>query len=280
MSGQSEQARGAPQVAEPAIERTLDADFAKYAASGAYHWREIGGHWIHHHAFTAERYRRTLAALGPLTGLRVLDYGCGDGALLGQICRAVGSEGEAHGLDVSADALRLAEHMLGHHRLAATLHAQPEEMADNHFDAIVCAEVIEHVHDVGGLLDHLHRCLKPGGKAVVTTPIRLSEEPEDHNHVQEWFPRQFAAMLADGPLELLHHEEIIPVAAVEAYFWRPPLFLRVPVFRLICNLLSIYGKVNALSWLKVRPRLFMTQLAVLQKPRLQKTGTGAAVAAP
>ncbi len=266
MSGQPELMNGAVEgEAKEEPVRTLDADFAKYAASGAYHWREVGSHWIHHHAFTAERYRRTLAVLGPLDGQRVLDYGCGDGALLGQICRAVGTTGEAHGLDVSADALRLARHMLNQHRLTATLHEQPGELEDNHFDAIVCAEVIEHVHQVGELLGHLHRCLKPGGTAVVTTPIRLTERPEDPNHVQEWFPGEFATLLKAGPLELLDHQEIIPVAAVEAYFWRPPLFLRVPVFRLLCNLLSIYGRVNALSWLKVRPRLFMTQLAVLRK---------------
>lgn len=246
--------------------RTLDADFAKYAESGAYHWREIGGHWIHHHAFTAERYRRTLAAAGPLAGRKVLDYGCGDGALLGWIRRAVGDAGEAHGLDVNAEAVRLARHMLDRHGLPATLHQSPNALPDNFFDAVLCAEVIEHVLDVEGLLAGIHRCLKPGGRAVVTTPIRLTEEPEDPNHVREWFPNEFAELLADGPLRLVHHQQIIPLGAVEAYFWRPRLFLRVPLFRLVANLLSIYGKVNALSWLGVRPRLFMTQLAVLEKP--------------
>jgi hypothetical protein len=43
------------------------------------------------------------------------------------------------------------------------------------------------------------------------------------------------------------------------------VFARVPVFRLLCNLLSIYAKVNAISWLRMRPRLFMMQIVVADK---------------
>jgi len=61
------------------------------------------------------------------------------------------------------------------------------------------------------------------------------------------------------------HDEIVPAAAVEAYFWRPPIFARVPVFRLACHILSGYFGVNALAWLRVRPRLFMMQVVVATK---------------
>jgi SAM-dependent methyltransferase len=243
-----------------------DAAFVKYLDDGAYHWRETSRHWLHHHAFTVERYRRTLAALGPLRGRRVLDYGCGDGALLGWLSRAVHPGGAAHGYDPNPEARELARHMLAAHRLAASLHSNVEELPDAHFDAVTCAEVIEHAHDVSALLAHIHRVLTPGGRAVITTPVRLTESPLDPNHVREWFPGEFAALFADGPLRLLRHEQFTPVAATEVYFWRPPMFLRVPIFRLLCNLLSIYGGVNALSWLRLRPQLFMTQLALVERP--------------
>jgi 2-polyprenyl-3-methyl-5-hydroxy-6-metoxy-1,4-benzoquinol methylase len=243
-----------------------DAAFAKYAEDGAYHWREVSRHWLHHHAFTVERYRRTLAVLGSLSGCRVLDYGCGDGALLGWISRAVGPKGEAHGFDPNPQAVQLARQMLSQHRLVAAVHADIAQLPDGYFDAVSCAEVIEHVHDVPALLAHVTRVLKPGGRAVLTTPVRLTESPQDPNHIREWFPDEFAALFADGLLRLLRHEQIIPAAAAEVYFWRPPIFLRLPVFRLLCNLLSIYGGINALTWLRLRPRLFMMQLVLLERP--------------
>jgi hypothetical protein len=83
--------------------------------------------------------------------------------------------------------------------------------------------------------------------------------------VQEWFPTEFAKLFDAAHWRVVSHEEVVPCAAVEAYFWRPPLFLRVPVFRLICNLLSIYAGVNAMSWLRMRPRLFMMQIVVAEK---------------
>jgi hypothetical protein len=108
--------------------------------------------------------------------------------------------------------------------------------------------------------------LKPGGRAVITTPIRLTETPEDPTHLREWFPSEFAALFSSGPLVLLRHEQVIPAATPEVFFWRPRFLLRVPVFRVLCNLVSIYADRNALSWLGMRPRLFMTQLAVVERP--------------
>ena len=247
---------------EPA--RTTDAAFAKYAAAGAYHWQAIGRHPLWHHAFTAERYRITLRSSGSLEGLRVLDYGCGDGALLGLICRAVGDAGEAHGFDPNPEGLRFARMILDQHRLPATLWSEASELPAAYFDRIICAEVIEHVHDVPGLLARFETCLAPGGTVVVTTPIRLTETPGDPNHVQEWFPDEFRRLFDDGPFEVVRHETAIPAAAAEVYYWRPWIFLRLPVFRVLCNVLSIAG-IDALKWLKLRPNLHMQQLVVLRR---------------
>jgi SAM-dependent methyltransferase len=247
-------------------ERSLDVGFAKYAETGAYHWRETGRHLLWHNAFTAERYRRVLAAVMPLEGRRVLDYGCGDGVLLSRLSRAVGDRGEAHGMDPTPGAIELAGRMFRARGIRAQLHSAASALHDGYFDVVTCSEVIEHVRDPAGLIGEIHRVLKPGGRAVITTPIRLTETPEDPNHAEEWFPGEFARLLGSGPLRLIRHERVIPAAAAEVYFWRPMLFLRVPVFRILCNALSIGLGINALSWLRLRPRLFMMQLAVLEKP--------------
>jgi SAM-dependent methyltransferase len=243
-----------------------DARFAKYAESGAYHWREIGSGLIAHNAFTAERYRRVVAAVSLRDGDRVLDYGCGDGALLGVLHRqSRGRSCELHGFDPNVLAVELAGKALAAHGVRATIHASLASIPDAHFDRVVCTEVIEHASAPRDLLIEIARVLKPGGRLVMTTPIRLTEHPEDPNHVREWFPGEFIRIFESGVWRVIAHEQVVPASAVEAYFWRPPVFVRVPVFRLLSNLLSIYAGVNAMSWLRMRPRLFMMQLVIVEK---------------
>jgi 2-polyprenyl-3-methyl-5-hydroxy-6-metoxy-1,4-benzoquinol methylase len=241
-----------------------DAKFRKYAESGAYHWREIGSGWIAHNAFTAERYRRVVDGASLREGDRVLDYGCGDGALLGMLHSRRQSY-ELHGFDPNTLAVELAGAALAVHGIRATIHPSLESLPDAYFDRVICTEVIEHAAAPGDLLLQIARVLKPGGRLVVTTPIRLTEMPQDTNHVREWFPEEFVRMFEHSMWRMIAHEQVVPAAAVEVYFWRPPIFARVPVFRLLCNLLSIYAGVNAMSWIRMRPRLFMMQIVVVDK---------------
>jgi 2-polyprenyl-3-methyl-5-hydroxy-6-metoxy-1,4-benzoquinol methylase len=245
--------------------RTIDEKFAKYAESGAYHWTEIGSHWIWHNAFTAERYRRVLEKLEGRTVRRLLDVGSGDGALLWLAhCRL--RTAQLDGLDPNDEGRRLAKALLERHGVPVALHADWTTVEPGAYDAITCTEVIEHVSDPARLLENIGGALRASGIAVVTTPIRLTEEPEDPNHRYEWFPNEFRRLCEASALRLVSHESVIPAASAEAYFWRPPVFARVPLFRVLCNLLSIYGGVKALTWLGLRRRLFMLQIAVLQKP--------------
>jgi len=243
-----------------------DADFTKYAEGGAYHWDEIGRGLLTHNAFTAERYRRVADRASLRPGDRVLDYGCGDGALLGVLARRTRGLGcELHGFDPNPLGLQFADAALKAHGVRAALHGSSDALSADYFDRVICTEVIEHASAPGDLLRDLARLLKPGGRLVVTTPIRITEEPEDPNHVREWFPAEFARLFDERIWRMMGHEQLVPAAAPEVYFWRPPVFARVPLFRLLCNLLSIYGGVNALSWLRLRPRLFMMQVVVAEK---------------
>jgi SAM-dependent methyltransferase len=46
---------------------------------------------------------------------------------------------------------------------------------DNHFDSILCSEVVEHVFNLDDILAELNRVLKPGGKMLMTCPFAWNE---------------------------------------------------------------------------------------------------------
>ena len=147
---------------------------------------------IAHNAFTAERYRRVVEGAALRDGDRVLDYGCGDGALLGALHRGAGRRHyDLHGFDPNTLAVELASAALPANGVQATIHGSLASLPAGHFDRVICTEVIEHASDPDALLRELTRVLKPGGRAVVSTPIRMTEHPEDVNHVREWFPSEF-----------------------------------------------------------------------------------------
>jgi SAM-dependent methyltransferase len=170
-----------------------------------------------------------------------------------------------HGYDPNALGIRYATETLRSRGVPVSLHDSTSGLEAASFDSIVCTEVIEHASEPMRLLADMARLLKTNGRLVITTPIRLTESPEDPNHVQEWFPTEFRRLFDSQDWRVLSHEEVVPAAAVETYFWRPRMFLRVPVFRLLCNVLSICAGVNAMTWLKLRPRLYMMQIVVAER---------------
>ena len=61
-------------------------------------------------------------------------------------------------------------------------------LTDNSFDVVVSFQVIEHIKDDAQYLSEIHRVLKPGGKAVLTTPnikMTLTRNP--------WHEREYTA---------------------------------------------------------------------------------------
>ncbi|OEK06458.1 class I SAM-dependent methyltransferase [Roseivirga misakiensis] len=57
---------------------------------------------------------------------------------------------------------------------------------DNTFDSIVSFQVIEHVKADGAFLSEIHRVLKPGGKAILTTPNIKKTLTRNPWHVREY----------------------------------------------------------------------------------------------
>jgi SAM-dependent methyltransferase len=146
--------------------------------------------------------------VGP--GDLLLDAGCGEGRhCFGALERGA----RVVGLDLDRDSLRLPGRALA--RRAAELgslgamlqgNAFALPFADATFDRVICAEVMEHVHDFRGAARELARVTRPGGRLAITIPTATSEHlylrlGDDYfespgGHIRIFRPRQLAEGLA------------------------------------------------------------------------------------
>jgi SAM-dependent methyltransferase len=55
---------------------------------------------------------------------------------------------------------------------------------DNHFDSILCSEVVEHLFDLPHTLNEMHRVLKKGGKMLVTCPFVWNEHELPYDYAR------------------------------------------------------------------------------------------------
>ena len=101
--------------------------------------------------------------------LQVLDAGIGTGAMSAAFANKYSDAIVLTGVDVSADMLKQAEQRLDQSHLSkrflqADVNSLP--FADNTFDVVLVAHVVEHMADPKQALAELHRVMKPGGVLV------------------------------------------------------------------------------------------------------------------
>ncbi|GAA2438666.1 class I SAM-dependent methyltransferase [Streptomyces lavendulocolor] len=117
----------------------------------------------------SRRQARMLAtALRGRAGATVLDVGCGDGTAAAVTARLLPGH-RIIGVDWSQDALRRAAPRIGM-VVRGELEGSGLPFATGAADAVLFAEVIEHLVDPDGALDELRRVLAPGGHLMLSTP--------------------------------------------------------------------------------------------------------------
>jgi ubiquinone/menaquinone biosynthesis C-methylase UbiE len=174
-------------------------EFKKYCQRGAYHWQQISKNPLVRKAFVVGRYRNMMDLVrryvGGCSGRQLLDVGCGDGVLSWMFSA---SGAQVTGVDVLPLALELARRETAARRVATQFlraDACSLPFADCSFDVAVSSDTIEHVAAPLDLLREMRRVLRPGGWAVISTPVRLTCLPLDVMHVQEWFAEEFGEMV-------------------------------------------------------------------------------------
>lgn len=113
-------------------------------------------------------WQHILALCATLAAQRIVDIGCGNGAL----CRKLAGQGyEVIGCEPNAESLQFAQRAapeLTFHQLG--VENDPSALGAESFDVAIATEVIEHLMRPASLLDFAHRLLRSGGHLIISTP--------------------------------------------------------------------------------------------------------------
>jgi SAM-dependent methyltransferase len=90
-------------------------------------------------------------------------------------------------------------------------------VADNQFDSVVSFQVIEHIGDDRGYLKEIHRVMKPGSVALITTPNRKMSLSRNPWHVREYLADELKN-LASTIFSQVEMKGITGNAKVMAYY--------------------------------------------------------------
>lgn len=145
------------------------------------------------------RRARVLHHLGRGDGRRLLDIGCGAGALLADLA----ARGFAcTGLETSPKARDVAR-AVNAASPATSIVAEPQPDWAGRFDVVTAFEVLEHVQDDRGAMAQWRQWLKPGGLFLASVPCHMRKwSPSDDwaGHVRRYEEDEFRTLITGSGL--------------------------------------------------------------------------------
>jgi len=147
------------------VSAPLSADIGSFQQHGRAFW-DVQGPYRTLHQINPARLQ-FVERFVVLSGLRVLDVGCGGGIL----SEALAERGASVvGIDLAESALQAAEAPRAGQAVEYRLESSRDAAARGEsFDAVTCMEMLEHVADPAAVLRDIHALLKPGGWAFFST---------------------------------------------------------------------------------------------------------------
>ena len=136
-------------------------------------WEENADFWVQIIRGDHDRYRTSLTnaavldAIGPATGLRILDAGCGEGYM----ARELASQGaDVLGVDSSANLIEAAAGLTstdGHAPRFLVSDVADLDVASDSYDLVLCNHLMNDLRDPSDAIKELARVLKPRGRIVI-----------------------------------------------------------------------------------------------------------------
>src|SRR5262249_536367 len=157
------------EIARSSVEANLTADDALTVTRGTF------ARYARPPRDTAYPLEFAYHELGNVSGMRVVDFGCGSGA---NTALLAGRGAHVWGIDISEDLLRLGQRRLalsgragGATFIAGSAHDMP--FPDGSIDVVFGIAILHHL-DLDLVSREVRRVLKPGGRAIFQEPVRNS----------------------------------------------------------------------------------------------------------
>jgi len=173
------------------------------------------------------KFERNPKSLNCLSGLRMLDIGCGAGLLCEPFTR-LGAQ--VIGVDPSASNIAAARlhaekgHLSIDYRCTTIEEMDPRER----FDIVLAMEVVEHVADIGAFVSRCAAMLKPGGMLVASTLNRnwksFALAIVGAEYVLRWLPRgthQWSKFVTPDELTKYLHDNRLVIAEQTGVVYSP-----------------------------------------------------------
>jgi ubiquinone/menaquinone biosynthesis C-methylase UbiE len=121
----------------------------------------------------------------------LLEVGCGEGRGIDRILPKVASFAAIDKIDTIIDSLRNKYPSV---HFTSDFIPPLSAYSDNSFDWVVSFQVIEHIKEDGLFLQEIYRVLKPGGRALLTTPNRPMSLSRNPWHIREYTAEELTGL--------------------------------------------------------------------------------------
>jgi len=172
------------------------------------------------------RFFRTIS-LFPDRELTILDFGCGWGHYTFELSQ---NNNNVTGIDLIQNEIDICQMVWKENDNLKFLASDINQIESKSYDAVLSAQVIEHVHNVGNYLSEISRVLVDNGYLVISLPnamnpryflslmnskyedklletssYYLDNYQKQSHHVNSWDPFHFTILLASAGFKLVKH---------------------------------------------------------------------------